>query len=244
VLPAAALTWTSVFGNLAPADEGFGRPSLAAYASVLADPAFGRAVFNTLVVASLSALLVTVIGGLIAWIVVRSRIRGRSAVELISVLSIGIPSVIAGLATMMLYLTIPVPIYGTIWILVLAYSYRLAVATRVSRAALTQIDRALEEASAVSGGRWTTTVRRIVTPLMLPSLAASFVLLFVVGVREFTLPLVLGSQDNVVLGVVLWRLFEDGHVAEASAVATLTMAIVVPVVLLMRRQVVRRTEVV
>ena len=142
----------------------------------------------------------------------------------------------------MLYLTLPVPIYGTIWILVLAYSYRLAVATRVSRAGLTQIDRALEEASAVSGGRWTTTIRRIVTPLMLPALAASFVLLFVVGVREFTLPLVLGSQDNVVLVVVLWRLVEDGHVAEASAVATMTMAIIVPVVLLMRRHVVRRTE--
>jgi iron(III) transport system permease protein len=158
------------------------------------------------------------------------------------VLSIGIPSVIAGLATMMLYLTVPVPIYGTIWILVLAYSYRLAVATRVSRSGLAQLDRSLEEASAVSGARWLTTFRRVVAPLMLPSLTASFVLLFVVGMREFTLPLVLGSQDNVVLGVVLWRLFEDGHVAEASAVASMTIAIVVPIVFVMRRYMVRRTE--
>ena len=94
----------------------------------------------------------------------------------------------------------------------------------------------------MSGARWLTTLRRVVAPLMLPSLSASFVLLFVVGIREFTLPLVLGSPDNIVLGVVLWRFFEDGHVAEASAVATMTIAIVVPMVFLMRQYVVRRTE--
>ena len=243
LLPAAALVWTSVRGQRAPSDEAQAQLSFDAYANVLGDPAFGRAVMNTLIVASLSAALVTVVGGFIAWIVVRSQMRGRSAVVLISVLSIGIPSVIAGLATMMLYLTLPGTIYGTIWILVLAYSYRLAVATRVSRSGLTQLDQALEEASAIAGARWLTTIRRITAPLLLPSLTASFVLLFVVGVREFTLPLVLGSADNVVLGVVLWRLFEDGHVAEASAVASMTIAIVVPVVFVLRRYVVRRTEV-
>jgi iron(III) transport system permease protein len=97
---------------------------------------------------------------------------------------------------MMLYLTVPIPIDGTIWILVLAYSYRLAVATRVSRSGLAQLDRALEEASAVAGARWLTTLRRVVAPLMLPSLTASFVLLFVVGMREFTLPLVLGVRQR------------------------------------------------
>jgi iron(III) transport system permease protein len=242
VLPAATLAWNSIFANTAAADTGGIAPSLAAYANLLDDSSFGRAVLNTVVVAGLSAALVTVLGGLIAWVVLRSGMRGRSIIELVSVLSIGIPSVIAGLATMMLYLTVPVPIYGTIWILVLAYSYRLAVATRVSRSGLAQLDRSLEEASAVSGARWLPTLRRVVAPLMLPSLTASFVLLFVVGMREFTLPLILGSPDNVVLGVVLWRLFEDGHVAEASAVASMTIAIVVPVVFLMRQYVVRRTE--
>ncbi len=230
-LPAAALVWTSVSGL-----------SFDAYTRVLANPAFGRAVLNTLIVAGSSAALVTTIGALLAWVVVRSRMRGRWLVEMLSMVSMGIPSVIAGLATMILYLSVPVPVYGTIWILVLAYSYRLAVATRVSRAGLTQLDRALEEASAVSGAAWPTTARRIVLPLLLPSLTASFVLLFAVGVREFTLPLVLGSPDNVVLGVVLWRLFEDGHVAEASAVASMLIAIVVPVVFVLRRYMVGRTE--
>ena len=157
-------------------------------------------------------------------------------------LSIGIPSVIAGLATMMLYLTVPIPIYGTIWILVLAYSYRLAVATRVSRFRLAQLDRALEEASAVSGARWLTTLRRVVVPLMLPSLSASFVCCSSSACANSRCRWCSGVRDNVVLGVVLWRLFEDGHVAEASAVASMTIAIVVPIVFLMRQYVVRRTE--
>jgi iron(III) transport system permease protein len=143
---------------------------------------------------------------------------------------------------MVLYLSVPVPIYGTIWILVLAYSYRLTVATRVSRAGLMQLDPTLDDASAVAGATGLTTFQRILLPLLLPSLTANFILLFVVGVREFTLPLVLASGDNVVLGVVLWRLFEDGHVAEASALASLVIALVVPVAFILRRHMVRRFE--
>ena len=72
MLPAATLASTSVFGNRAASDAGLGTPSLDAYAHVIGDPTFGRAVINTLVVAGLSAVLVTVVGGLIAWMVVRS----------------------------------------------------------------------------------------------------------------------------------------------------------------------------
>jgi len=182
------------------------------------------------------------VGALLAWLLVRSRTRGRALIEVLSIASIGIPSVIAGLATMLVYLTIPLPIYGTVMILVVAYSYRIAVATRVSRAGLTQLDRTLDDASSVAGATWLTTARRILFPLMLPPLSASFVLLFIVGVREFTLPLLLGSADNVVLGVMLWRLFEDGHLAEAAAVASLVILMVAPLVFLLRRYVVARTE--
>jgi iron(III) transport system permease protein len=118
---------------------------------------------------------------------------------------------------------------------VLAYSYRIAVSTRVCRSGLMQISGDLEHASAVSGGRWGATFRRIVLPLMTPSLAASFVLLFIVGVREFTVPMVLGSRENIVVGVMLWRLFEDGHAPEAAAVATMLVACMTPLGLFARR---------
>jgi iron(III) transport system permease protein len=239
-LPAATVFWTSVFGNASL--SSIGSPSFDSYTRLLANPIFWRALVNTIIVAGLSAAMVTTIGAVLAWALDRWHGRGRPAVEFLGIVSIGIPSVIAGLAAMLLYLTLPVPLYGTIWILVLAYAYRLTVATRVSRAGLMQLDRALDDASAVAGATGLVTFRRILLPLLLPSLGASFIVLFVVGVREFTLPLVLGSGDNVVLGIVLWRLFEDGHVSEASALASLLVALIVPVAFIVRRRVIRRFE--
>ena len=101
-------------------------------------------------------------------------------------LSVGIPAVIAGLGVMLLYLSLPIGLYGTVWILVVAYSYRFATTTRLARAGFLQIHRELEEASATSGARWLATQRRVLVPLMLPALSAGFILLFIVGVREFT----------------------------------------------------------
>jgi iron(III) transport system permease protein len=142
---------------------------------------------------------------------------------------------------MLLYLSVPVGLYGTVWILVIAYSYRFAVTTRISRAALMQVHRELEEASAASGARWLATQLRIVLPLLRPSLISSFILLFIVGVREFTISIVLYSPENVVLSVLLWRFFADGHGALSAALATLIILFVVPVVVVARSYVAPRT---
>jgi len=160
----------------------------------------------------------------------------------VSFLSIGIPAVITGFAVMILHLTVPIGIYGTIWILILAYSYRLAVSTRLSRAALIQIHPELEEASLASGGRWLDTISRVVLPLLAPSLMASFLLLFIVGFREFTIPMILQSQDNWVLSVIMWKLQADRQTAQAAAVGTMILLFVTPVIFVLRRQLLSRQE--
>ena len=108
------------------------------------------------------------------------------------------------------------------------------MATRLSRAALTQLHRELEEAASVAGGSWVTTIRRVLLPLLAPSLLASFLLLFIVGFREFTLPVVLQSQDNVVLSVILWTLFTSNRATDAAAVGVLIVLCIVPIILLGR----------
>jgi iron(III) transport system permease protein len=236
ILPGAVLLWTSFFGYAPISVASLGKFSVAAYTELVVSPVFWTALRNTIVVATLSAVIVTAIGGLLGWIIVRTRFRGRRLVDFLSFLSIGIPSVIAGLAIMLLYLSLPIGLYGTVWILVIAYSYRFAVTTRVSRAGLMQIHPELEEASSASGARWIATQRRILLPLLLPSLISGFVLLFIVGVREFTLSLVLYSQENVVLSVMLWRLFLDSHGATAAALGSIMIVLVVPVGALVRRQ--------
>jgi iron(III) transport system permease protein len=234
-LPAGVLLWASLFGYSTPSLAALPGLSLAAYARLLGAPILYLAIRNTLLAAGLSAALVTVLGALVAWILVRTRARGRGVLDFVSFMSVGIPSVIAALAVMLLYLTVPVPVYGTVWILVLAYSYRLAVTTRISRAGLMQIHRELEEASDAAGATWLTTLRRVALPLLAPSLVGAWVLLFVVGVREFTLAMVLGSPDNVVLSVIMWRLFSTGETAQAAALAVLVLVLVIPVIFLVRR---------
>ena len=162
-------------------------------------------------------------------------------IDFLSFTSIGVPSVIAGLGVMLVYLSVPIGLYGTVWILIIAYSYRFAVTTRISRAALMQLHQELEEASAASGARWSTTQFRIVLPLLRPSLTAAFILLFIVGVREFTISVVLHSQENVVLSVLLWRFFVDGHGAMSAAVGSLIIVLVVPVIFVARKYVAPRT---
>ena len=242
VLPALVLLWISLAGYRTPSIESLGELSLDAYGSVLASSTFLLAAKNTFIAAATSAALVTAIGTVLAWMLVRTTMRGRGLLDAVSFISIGIPSVIAGLAAMVLYLSVPLPVYGTVWILVLAYSYRLAVTTRLSRAGLLQLHPELEEASFTAGARWLTTFRRIVLPLLSPALVAGFVLLFIIGFREFTLPMVLSSADNVVLSVMLWRLFEDGRAAEAASVATAIIVLVVPVIFVVRRIVLRDVE--
>ena len=236
ILPAVVLVWTSFSGG---SNDTL---SLAAYRALLSDNRFWPAVRNTFVVAGLSAGLITLIGALLAWQILRLRFPGRAGLDVVSFLSIGIPAVITGFAVMILHLTVPIGIYGTIWILILAYSYRLAVSTRLSRAALIQIHPELEEASFASGGRWLDTIGRVVLPLMAPSLMASFLLLFIVGFREFTIPMILQSEDNWVLSVIMWKLQSDRQTAQAAAVGTMILLFVAPVIFVLRRQLLSRTE--
>lgn len=235
VLPALVLVWISFFGYAPPNLPDLGRASASAYRELFADPRFLLGLKNTLIVAFCSAAIVTLLGGLTGWIVVRSRMWGRKLLDVLSFMSVGVPSVIVGLAVMLVYLSVPIGLYGTLAILVLAFSYRIATTTRLARAGLMQIHQELEEASAASGGHWTTTQWRIVMPLLAPAMASGFILMFIVGVREFTIPLVLYSQENIVLSVLLWHLFQGGQTTQAAALATLIIALVVPVIFGARR---------
>ena len=234
ILPFLVLVWTSFFGYRDPSWETLQAISFETYVALFRDPKFWLAVRNTLIVAGLSATIITLIGALVSWVILRTRMPGKSILDIVSFLSIGIPSVIAGLAAALLYLSLPIGIYGTIWVLVLAFSYRLAVSTRLSRSALMQIHRELEEASSVAGGRWLTTLRRVILPLLAPTLLSSFALLFIIGVREFTIPLILQSPENTVLSVVMWQFFTGNQIPKAAAVGTLLVVCVVPIIFLGR----------
>ncbi|MGH2651158.1 MAG: ABC transporter permease, partial [Actinomycetota bacterium] len=235
VLPATIMLVTS----LRP--SGPGSPvSLEAFAKVFASPVTHLAFRNTVIVGGLGATIVVFIACMVAWLVVRTRVPGRYLLDFMTFVPITIPAVITGVAVGLLYLVLPVGIYGTVWILVVAYATRMAVATRIVRASLTQIHRELEEASAVAGGRWLTTFRRVLLPLLAPAIVLAWLLLFIVSFREFTLGMLLYRPDNVVVGVHLWSLYERGHLAEASALGFVMILVVLVIGFLVRHLLVRR----
>lgn len=235
ILPVVVLVWTSFFGYRPPSLAILTDGRFDAYRNLFGDANFWLALRNTFFVAGSSAAIVTFIGAVLAWTILRTKLPGRTILDFVSFMSIGIPSVIAGLSALLLYLSLPIGVYGTIWVLVLAYSYRLAVSTRSSRAALAQLHRELEEAADVAGAQWLAIVWRVVLPLLGPSLLANFVLLFIIGFREFTLPIILQSPENTVLSVIMWTLFVSNKTADAAAVGTLIVLCVVPVIIFGRR---------
>jgi iron(III) transport system permease protein len=155
-------------------------------------------------------------------------------------MSLGIPAVIVGLGDMVLYLSLPIGIYGTIWILVVAYSYRLATTTRLAKSGLMQIHRELEEASEVSGARWLATQMRILIPLLTPALGSAFLVAFIIALREFTIPFILYSSENVVLPVMVWQLFQNGEPARSAALGVVMIGVILPGILALRMFLVRR----
>ena len=144
------------FGYALPLSATSADFSLEAYRQLFANRAFWLGLRNTFLVALASALIVTAIGGLLGWIISRSQIRFRHLLDFVSVLSIGIPAVIAGLGVMLLYLSLPIGLYGSVGILIIAYSYRFATTTRLARAGFLRIRSS--RGSATSGARWLETL--------------------------------------------------------------------------------------
>jgi iron(III) transport system permease protein len=239
--PAFVLVWTSLLDGYRPPTDRtlLNRLSLAAFRNIADDPRFGLAFRNTVLVATLSASLITALAALTAWIVVRGRHRARWALDFLASSSIGLPSVIAGVGFLMFYLAMPgirsLGLYGTVWLLVLASSYRTTVGFRTSCAGIMQIKAELEEAAAVAGAARLTVMRRIVVPLLMPTLLAVWLLAFIVVFRELTLPLVLGSADNVMIGPLLWRYVSSGEMGRAAALAVVMVVMLAAVGLLARR---------
>ena len=228
VFPLLILLWASFL-------DRFATPSLAqielltfnSYDNIFSTGKFWAALKNTMIVAVCAASIVAVFSTIVAWIVVRSNMKGKRLLDLIASSSVAIPSVIAGVAFVIFYLTISkwVPIYGTVWVLVLAYSFRFSLAYRINSAGIVQLGKELEEASVASGATILTTLRHIIMPLLAPSMFIGFILIFFLAFRDFTMAMLLGTGDNELLSVLVWHTLQTGDMGEAAALSVIIVVI-------------------
>lgn len=174
--------------------KGSLRAGLSGYGAVLTSGRFWEGTRNTAVMAGGSATLGTAVVVLVSWVVVRSRSGWvRSSLDLLATSSLVVPALLAAVAFLLVFLTLKdLHLYGTLLGVTLALSYRLAIPYRLSNAAMRQVGRDMEEASAASGATPLDTLRRVTMPLLAPAIAVSWAIFFVFGIREFTLVRFLG----------------------------------------------------
>ena len=219
VLPLMALIWSSLLPYLQPpSGEAFARLSFNNYLSAFNDGSIVWAILNSLMVSLSAATATVLLTFLVAWLVVRTNFSARRLLDQMATVPLVFPGLVMGVAVLKTYLTLPVPVYGTIWIIVLAFLARyLPYGVRFNYAGLLSIHRELEESSATCGGSWGQTTRKILIPLMLPSLFAGWIYIFLITIRELSLALLLYSPGSQVISVTIWELWDNGRVGELAA---------------------------
>ena len=224
LLPLAILVWTSLMPYLAPPSiEMLGQLTLSQHKAVLTNSRVGGAAWTSTWVSLLSATLVTGIALLVAWTVLRNRAlpsRMRGVIDTLAFMPLAIPGTMIGMALVYVYLTLAfLQVYGTAWILVIAYvTVYLSFASRAASASLIQVHPELEEAARTCGATGSTTLRRIVLPLLLPGLAGAWVWVVAHVMRELSTALLVQGEDNVTVAVQLWSYWSGGEPGKAAAV--------------------------
>jgi iron(III) transport system permease protein len=234
LLPFLVLVWSSLqkFYS-APSWAALSRVSFDSYRTVLDTPQFAQTVWNSLVLAISTAIVVMLVSAVISWIVVRTRLPGRWMLDNLASLPLVFPGLVLGLAIMVCYLTLDIGVYGTLWIMFIAYVTRfLPYGMRYSSGSMLQIHKELEESAAMSGATWGLTFRRVVLPLLKPGLLAGFIYVMIVSIRELSSSILLYSPGTEVVSIMIWELWQNGQYVELSALGVMLIVLLFVLVLL------------
>jgi len=239
VLPMLVLFWTSLLPYLQmPSIFALSKVNLSNYDGLLINLGGFPAIRNTVLLMISVSLLVMIFSFMISWIVVRTRIRLRKTMDIITMLPHAIPGLAFAFALAMLGIFVLkwfpwLPLAGTLGIIVIANVInRLSYATRITNAALVQIQQDLEECAQVCGARNFVIMWRIIVPLIKPSLAFAGLWTALRTFREITMALLLAESHNRVLSVNIWYLWQSGNLGIASAGAVVMVVVTALIVLL------------
>ena len=207
--------------------------SLVHFDAVFDNPLTMRSIWNTMEVGLMTAVVGGVIAFAIGYTVHRSSAPARRAIDLVATLPVAIPGLVIGVAYLWAWIGLPGGLYGTIWILTLAFIARFMPDTMKSLStSFLQIHRELEEAAWICGKGRVGTIRTIVLPLARPGTVAAMTLLFILAIRELGSSLFLYTSDTMVMAVLLLDYYEGGNTGKAAAfslVQTILLAVVIGV---------------
>jgi iron(III) transport system permease protein len=221
IAPLLALLWISLlpFYQL-PSAMALTKMSLNNYRTMINSTKVQQSILNTFILVFSTATLAMLLSGVMSWFAVRGKGKVVRFLDMITFAPMAIPRIVMAIAILLLY--IRTPLYGTIWIIVLAQvTAYLAFGTRTVNGALMQIHPELENAATAAGAPWLTTMRKILLPLLWPHFLNAWLWIVAHSMRDLTLALTLMSPDNVVLSSTLWVLWSFGDIPRASALLML-----------------------
>ncbi|HEX9264431.1 MAG TPA: iron ABC transporter permease [Candidatus Binatia bacterium] len=229
ILPVFVLLWSSFIPYYGvPSRELMAKMTFANYQYIINYPLALTAFKNSFYLSVGSATLVMLLTSVIAWITVKTRLPGRAFLDNLTFIPIAMPGIVLGVSLIWVYLTLPIPIYGTIWVLLLAYLTKfMPYGIRAASASMIQINKELEEASFTAGGTWFQTFRKVVLPLLMPGFTAGWIYISIIALRELSTSILLYSYNSTVLSIMAFDLWEGGQYTYVCALGVLMVLLLV-----------------
>lgn len=226
-------TFMKLFGFFTIADPW----TLDNWRYTLQDPVLLRSVGNTLAIGLGSGMVGIFLYSLIAYVIVRTPYRARAVLDFLSWLPWSIPGILLGVALLWFFLQtrIFLPIYGTVYILMIAMVIKsMPFGTQMVKSVLLQLGSDLEEASKVCGATWWDTYRRVVLPLIFPALVTVGLVGFISAARDISTVVLLGSGRSRTLSLLMLDFAAGAEFEKATVVAVMVVLLVVVAALLAR----------
>jgi iron(III) transport system permease protein len=232
-IPFVVLLWASLLPYLQlPSAEALSSLTLKHYIDIPSHVGV-RPFINTLILMFTVPTLTMVVSVLVSWIVIRSQVSFRGFLDTLAFIPHAVPGILmaVGLAYLGLAYRDYFPLYGTIFIIVIAHTINwIAYGTRTTNSVMIQVHRELEEAGRVSGASAPRVLGKIVLPLIAAGVLNSWIWIGMLSYREVTMSLTLLTRGNVVVSTVVWQFWGSGWVPQVSALGVILILFAVVVV--------------
>jgi iron(III) transport system permease protein len=237
VLPFIVLLYTSFVTYVhVPGKKTLGLLTLDHYRSNLGDLRTYRALKNSIFLAVTGATLCMILAAITSYITAKTKTAGRGIIEGLTFIPWAFPGTALAIGLLWTYVFIPLPIYGTIWILLIAYITRfLPYGLRAMTSTIVQIHDELQDASKACGAGFIATFRRVLLPLMRPGFIAGWIILATIYLREFSTSVFLYSPGSEPLGPLLYHFYVDGNLGPMCSLAAVVSIVSVVLILIARR---------
>ncbi len=238
-LPLVTLLYASL-QKIAVAFPAAGNWTLENFRVAVTMNAVRSALTNSLLLGFGTATIGVVLMGLLTWLIYRSRLPGSGLIEYIVMFPQAVPRLVFAFGLMWAWVVFPIPIYGTLWLLLIAYlTVFLPLGVRTIAGVILQIDKSLEECAQMCGAPWAFRVRTVTIPLLVPGLVAAWLLLFIASVRELGASILLmGPHSKVITPSIVESWF--GTSSELTAALALIQTLVVAIAMIVLVAVTRR----